>query len=303
VDSHPRELREDLGRIPVLGPIDVLLDEVRRHDVDRVVIAYSEEPNERTLEFLRTLRDDDIQIDIVPRLFDIVAPNGYLHSIEGLALLGLPPARLSRSSRFSKRVVDVTGAALALLVTSPIFAYAAWRIRRESPGPVFFRQERLGEGMKPFTMLKFRTMRVDADSSAHRDFIKATMSLSAPPAENGIYKLKREDSVTPFGRWLRKTSLDELPQLLNVLRGDMSLVGPRPCLAYETEYFEPHHFERFYVLPGMTGLWQVAARAHSTFGEALEMDVRYTRGWRFGLDLWLLLRTPLQLLRGRKATA
>jgi len=124
------------------------------------------------------------------------------------------------------------------------------------------------------------------------------MTAAAVPGQNGVYKLDREAVVTPFGRWLRKTSLDELPQLLNVLRGEMSLVGPRPCLAYETEYFSPHHFERFLVRPGLTGLWQVVARAHSTFGEALDLDVAYVRGWSLWLDVTLICRTPLQLLRG-----
>jgi exopolysaccharide biosynthesis polyprenyl glycosylphosphotransferase len=287
----------------VLGPPEVLRDAVRRLGVDRVVIAFSQESHERTLELLRLLRDEDVQIDIVPRLFEMVAPNVGLHSVEGLALVGLPPARLSRSSKLLKRLLDVAGASAALVVTAPLFAYAALRIRLDSPGPILFRQERLGEAMRPFTMFKFRTMRVDTPDADHREFIRATMSSSALPTTNGIFKLEREKAVTPFGRWLRKTSLDELPQLINVLRGEMSLVGPRPCLSYETEYFEPHHFERFYVRPGMTGLWQVTARAHSTFGEALEMDVRYARGWRFSLDLALLLRTPLQVLRGRKATA
>ena len=120
--------------------------------------------------------------------------------------------------------------------------------------PCLFRQERLGQKMQPFQALKFRTMKVDTDTTAHREFIRATMSASATPTGNGLYKLERPDAITPTGRWLRKTSLDELPQLLNVLRGEMSLVGPRPCLAYETETFAPHHFERFRVPAGITGL-------------------------------------------------
>jgi lipopolysaccharide/colanic/teichoic acid biosynthesis glycosyltransferase len=157
--------------------------------------------------------------------------------------------------------------------------------------------------MREFTALKFRTMKVGTDDSAHREFIKQTMSASAAPTANGLYKLDQNDRVTASGRWLRKTSLDELPQLINVLRGDMSLVGPRPCLAYETEHFAPHHFERFLVPGGITGLWQVTARAHSTFGEAIELDVAYARNWSLGLDLMLLARTPFQLLRQRKGTA
>ena len=125
------------------------------------------------------------------------------------------------------------------------------------------------------------------------------MTANATVGENGMYKLDRSDSVTRVGRWLRKTSIDELPQLINVLKGDMSLVGPRPCLPYETEHFRPHHFDRFLVPSGITGLWQVAARARSTFGEALDMDVAYARAWSLGLDFHLLFRTPLQLVRQR----
>jgi lipopolysaccharide/colanic/teichoic acid biosynthesis glycosyltransferase len=117
-----------------------------------------------------------------------------------------------------------------------------------------------------------------------------------------MYKLERRDAVTNFGSRLRRTSLDELPQLINVLRGDMSLVGPRPCIPYEIEHFEPHHLERFAMPQGITGLWQVTARANCSFAEALEMDVDYVRGWSLGLDLRLLLRTPLQVLRQRRAT-
>ena len=200
--------------------------------------------------------------------------------------------------------IDVTVSALALIALSPLFAYIALRIRLDSDGPVFFRQTRLGTNMKEFTALKFRTMKVDTDQSVHRAAVRLSSAGSAGPNETGgMYKLERADAVTGFGRGLRRTSLDELPQLINVLRGDMSLVGPRPCIPYETENFEPHHLERFAMPQGITGLWQVTARANCTFIEALEMDVAYVRGWSLGLDLRLLLRTPLQLLRQRTSTA
>jgi lipopolysaccharide/colanic/teichoic acid biosynthesis glycosyltransferase len=167
---------------------------------------------------------------------------------------------------------------------------------------VFFRQERLGLDRQPFTALKFRTMRVGTDDSVHRAYIKATMTAGAQVESNGVYKLDRGDAITRSGHWLRGTSLDELPQLINVLRGEMSLVGPRPCLAYEVEHFSPQHFERFLVPAGLTGLWQVTARAQSTFGEALDMDVAYVRGWSLRLDLRLLFRTPVQVIARRAST-
>jgi exopolysaccharide biosynthesis polyprenyl glycosylphosphotransferase len=302
-DDHPRPLREDISDQRVVGGLDDVPTLVRERGVHRVVVAFSRDTPESVAETVARLKSLDVQIDIVPRLYDIVGPNVVVHSIEGLALIGLPSAKLLPFSRTIKRGIDLLGAGALLLLTSPIFAIAAWQVRRDSPGPIFFRQVRYGLGMGTFSALKFRTMRVDTDDSAHRAFIQATMDSKASPTANGLYKLDRSDAVTRSGRWLRKTSLDELPQLINVLRGEMSLVGPRPCLEYELEHFEPHHFERFKVPAGLTGLWQVTARAHSTFGEALELDVSYARNWSLGLDLMLLLRTPFQLLRQRNATA
>lgn len=299
VDAEPKERREDLEHLALLGTPDRLPALVRMFDVERVIVAFSRESHEETIDLIRSLKDFDVQIDLVPRFFEIVGPRFDIHTVEGLPLVGLPPTRIARSSLMLKRTIDIAGALVGLALSAPIFAYAAWRIHRESPGPVFFRQRRLGAGMKEFTALKFRTMHADTDDAPHRAYIRGTMSSSAVPNGNGIYKLDRSDAVTPFGRWLRKTSLDELPQLINILRGDMSLVGPRPCIPYETEAFKPYHFERFDVPAGVTGLWQVTARAHSTFGEALDLDVLYARSWSLGLDVSLLVKTPLQLIRTR----
>jgi lipopolysaccharide/colanic/teichoic acid biosynthesis glycosyltransferase len=156
--------------------------------------------------------------------------------------------------------------------------------------------------MREFTALKFRTMRTGADDGAHRRYIEQTLSDRAVVGENGMYKLDRSGDVTAVGRWLRRTSLDELPQLVNILRGDMSLVGPRPCIPYEVEHYKPYQLERFLVPAGLTGLWQVCARANVTYGEALDMDVAYARGWSLALDLRLLLETPLQVLRQKATT-
>jgi exopolysaccharide biosynthesis polyprenyl glycosylphosphotransferase len=302
VDDQPKERREDLGDLTLLGHRDELPELVRLLDVERVVLAFSNERDEEKVGLVRKLEKLHVQVDVVPRLFEIVGPKVGIHTLEGLPLVGIPPVQLSRLSRMAKRSIDAVLAALALILTAPLFAYIAWRIRRDSPGPVFFNQTRLGMNMRPFTALKFRTMYVDTDVSEHREYIHATMNPLAPVGANGLYKLDQGEAVTPYGRWLRRTSLDELPQLVNVVRGQMSLVGPRPCIPYETENFAPHQFDRFLVPAGLTGLWQVMARAHSSFGEALDMDVAYARGWSLGLDLRLLCRTPLAVVRHRGTT-
>ena len=302
VDDAPKELQPGLEHLSMLGSPDQLPEVVRLLDVERVVIAFSNDSAEEMLELARSLNELQVQIDIVPRLFELVGPSVKIDTVEGMPLVELPPPSLSRSSRWIKRSIDAAVAAVALLLTAPLFAYIALRVKLDSPGPVFFRQKRLGQDRLEFEVLKFRTMKVNNDDSAHKAFIKESMDPRSARTTNGIYKLDRGDAVTRSGRWLRATSLDELPQLINVLRGDMSLVGPRPCIEWETEHFEPHHFDRFLVPAGITGLWQVTARAQATFKEALDMDVAYARGWSLGLDLRLLSRTPLQVL-GRRATA
>jgi len=299
VDSSPKTLRGDLGGVPMLGSPRDIEEIVRRHDAQRVIVAFSDEAHDETLEVVRALQPLGVRTDIVPRLYEAIGPNAAVHFVEGLPLASLPPYRPSALALRAKRALDVVVAAVALVLTAPLFAWIAWRIKRDSPGPVFFRQERLTTGQRPFTVLKFRTMAVDTDDAPHRAYVREIMDTSAVPANGSLYKLDRSRDVTRVGAWLRRTSLDELPQLINVLRGDMSLVGPRPCLRYETELFEPHHFDRFLVPGGMTGLWQVAARAHSTMKEALELDVTYAHSWSLGLDVWLLARTPAALLRGK----
>ena len=239
-----------------------------------------------------------MQVDIVPRLFELIGPKVDIHAVEGLPLLGLAPLDSPRSSRLVKRAIDLVGASVALALFAPLFAVIAVLIRRDGDGPVFFRQARLGQDMRSFTMLKFRTMRADTDRAAHRAYIKATASADAALQGTGLYKLDQADVVTRVGGWLRKTSLDELPQLLNVLRGDMSLVGPRPCLAVRDRALPAAPLR---ALPG-------PARAHRALAgqRAGPLDVR--RGARHGrrstpaaasvgLDLRLLMRTPLELMR------
>jgi exopolysaccharide biosynthesis polyprenyl glycosylphosphotransferase len=300
VDSDPRTMRADLEHLPVLGAPADIVEIVTSNDVGRVIVAFSNDRHDLLLDLVRSLRPHDVQIDVVPRLFEAVGPVVDLHLVEGLPLVGLHPLRPSWAARTTKRASDLVIAAVLLVLTSPLFAFIGWRIRRDSPGPIYFRQVRLGQGQKAFTLLKFRTMAVDTDDAPHRQYVRELMAPGAIPAANALFKLDRRLDITPVGRWLRRTSLDELPQLINVLRGEMSLVGPRPCIPYETELYEPHHFDRFLVPGGMTGLWQVAARAHSTLREALDLDVAYARDWSLALDFSLLARTPSVLLRRRE---
>ncbi len=299
VDGSPRNLRDHVAHLPVLGDIDDLIDIVERGDVDRVVIAFSRASSRQLMQISRQLQSNGVQVDIVPRLFEALGPNASINSVEGVQLVSLPPTSGSRASFGLKRTFDVLFVSTALMLTWPLLLVIAASIKLDSRGPVLFRQIRLGRNQRPFTVLKFRTMRTGTSQSEHREYIRRAMDSGLSPEEGGLYKLERQESVTRVGQWLRKTSLDELPQLFNVLRGDMSLVGPRPCIPYETEHFEHHHFERFSVPAGITGLWQVKARAHSTFLEALEMDVAYARSWSFARDLVLLLQTPLQIVRPR----
>jgi exopolysaccharide biosynthesis polyprenyl glycosylphosphotransferase len=302
VDMPPKRWRPDVVDVPVLGAIDDLPSIVRRLGVERVIVAFSTHNDEDTLALVRPLVRLNVHVDVVSRMFEIVGPGAGLLNVEGIPLVSISPRTRSIAGSRVKRAIDIVGATIGLILAAPVFLWAAWRIPRESPGPVFYRQTRLGADMREFTMLKFRTMTGDADSSSHHAYIAQAMYGDQVPSAGELYKLDRRDVVTPTGRWLRRTSLDELPQLINVLRGTMSLVGPRPCLSYETEYFAPHHFERFLAPPGITGLWQVMARAHASFGEALEMDVAYVRNWSVALDLSLLLRTPGAVLRQREAT-
>jgi len=195
-----------------------------------------------------------------------------------------------------KRALDLVAAGVLLTLSSPLWLLIACAIKATSRGPVLFRQERIGAGGRPFTLYKFRTMRNGASEHLHRQFVTEMItsgmtSMTVSPV-NGTFKLSRDDRVTRVGRILRKTSIDELPQLINVLLGDMSLVGPRPPIHYEVARYEPWQRERLAVRPGITGLWQVSGRNRLSYNEMCQLDLAYIRGWSIGKDLAIILRTP-----------
>jgi len=209
----------------------------------------------------------------------------------------------NKTALAAKRLMDIAGSLVALLICLPVFLIIALAITLTSRGPVFFRQVRLGQYGKKFTFLKFRSMYVNSDSSIHEKYVKQFIAGEASKHTTGnqekIYKLTADPRITPLGRFLRKTSLDEIPQFLNVLKGEMSLVGPRPPVLYEFESYGLWHRQRLSaVKPGITGLWQVDGRSKVTFDEMVRLDIRYARSWSLWLDLKILLLTPRAVLSG-----
>ncbi len=194
------------------------------------------------------------------------------------------------------RVLDIVAALVMLILLAPVFALIALVIRLDSPGPIFFRQHRVGRGRRQFMVAKFRTMTHGADHDVHRDYMLALIESGTPAP-----KLAKDVRVTRFGGLLRRTSLDELPQLWNVLRGEMSLVGPRPPIPYEVERYPAHWFERFAVKPGLTGLWQVSGRSEVSLEEMIELDCEYVRRRSLLLNVLILLRTVPAVLSARGA--
>jgi lipopolysaccharide/colanic/teichoic acid biosynthesis glycosyltransferase len=199
-----------------------------------------------------------------------------------------------------KRALDVAGAGFGLVVLAPVFALVSAVIRLDSPGPALFEQERVGLRGRRFVMYKFRTMRAGNSSDVHERYVAGLIRGEDDGLRNGTgaFKLENDDRVTRIGRMLRATSLDELPQLINVFRGDMSLVGPRPPLPYEVELYTPRHARRLDVVPGITGLWQVSGRNETTFEEMIDLDLAYIEGWSPLLDMRILARTVSAMRKG-----
>ncbi len=298
VDSEPKERGPGLADLTLLGGTEELPALIRRFDVHRVIIAFSRESHGHTLDLIRGLKDFDVQVDVVPRLYELIPPYLRMNQVEGVPLLSLPPFRLARSSQLVKRCFDVAVAVPALIILTPVFAVLAVLIKLDSPGPVFFRQVRMGAGDRTFRIYKFRSMRADADERKHE-----VAHLNKHLEEGGdprMFKIKGDPRVTRIGSWLRRYSVDELPQLINVVRGEMSLVGARPLILEEDHSVEHWGRRRLDLRPGITGLWQVLGRNNIPFEEMLALDYRYVTNWSLGLDLQVILRTLPLLVRSSR---
>jgi exopolysaccharide biosynthesis polyprenyl glycosylphosphotransferase len=286
VDDRPKGERQ-LGRISDLTRV------VDEQQIDWVLIADSDAPYDDTLALLRAVRRPDVHLSIVPTYFELFASNATIEDIEGMPVVSLPPMRFSRTVRTLKRSADVLASGLGLLVLSPLLAVCAVAIRLDSPGPIFFRQLRHGRGGTEFEIVKFRTMRDGAEAERFALAEQNQMEGGGP-----LFKIHEDPRVTRVGRLLRKWSIDELPQLWNVLRGEMSLVGPRPFVVHESEQITGWAGRRLDTTPGITGLWQVLGRNDIPFEEMVKLDYLYVTNWSLWWDIKILCQTlPVVLAR------
>lgn len=281
--------------LPVYGTFDDVAAAVARAAADTVVVLSCPELDGHELRRLAwQLERDDIDLIMASALIDVAGERTTIRPVDGLPMLHVEHPRLTGAARVAKEIFDRVGAALLLLVLAPLLATIAVLIRRGSPGPVLFPQVRVGRDGREFTMLKFRTMYADAEQ-------RLAELLDRNELDGVLFKIRDDPRVTPTGRWLRRWSLDELPQLLNVLVGEMSLVGPRPPLPREVEVYPDDMCRRFVVKPGLTGLWQVSGRSDLSWEDSVRLDLRYVENWSLSLDLVILLRTLTAVSRASGA--
>jgi exopolysaccharide biosynthesis polyprenyl glycosylphosphotransferase len=288
----------DIGTpdLPWLGRFDDLDAIIEAQGVDRVIIAFTRASHEQLLESIRACRDAGVAIDVVPRLFEFLDGVRALDQVGGLPLLSIGAQNLTTASVAAKRALDVFGSLALLVLFGPAMIAAAIAIKLESRGPVFFRQPRAGRGNSSFALIKFRSMYVDAEER------KEEIGALNEAGDGVMFKIRRDPRVTRVGRFIRRFSIDELPQLFNVLRGEMSLVGPRPLIFPETAALDENwHLRRLELRPGLTGPWQVYGRSQSPFQEMVRFDYQYVAGWSLARDVEILLATLPAVLSGRGA--
>ncbi|NLT43067.1 MAG: undecaprenyl-phosphate glucose phosphotransferase [Anaerolineae bacterium] len=289
VDDDPEEGVSSLGRIEGLGSVSRLPSLVQERAVDEVIITLPWMHHRQILTIVDQCQDRNVRARVVPDLFQMSLSSVDFYDLDGIPLLGVREVTIGQFDRALKRIMDFLAGLAGVLVLAIIYLPVALAIKLDSSGPVLYRQERVGRGGRRFNIVKFRSMYVDADEQ------QSTL-LDRNEADGPLFKIKDDPRTTRVGRVLRKVSLDEWPQFLNVLKGDMSVVGPRPNRPAEVEAYKPWHRRRLEVKPGITGLWQVGGRSEVPFDEMVLLDVYYIENWSVALDLKVMLRTvPLML--------
>jgi exopolysaccharide biosynthesis polyprenyl glycosylphosphotransferase len=289
--------------VPIISDLKRLPEAIRESGANEVIIADPGVPGDALFDvMMRVGRRRGVEFRIAPSLFNFLPRKTEVDQIGALPMITLFRSPLSNVARVVKRSSDLIIALLATLVLLPLWALTAVLVKLNSKGPIFYQQERVGMDGRVFLFYKFRTMQANADDATHREFqrryIAGQAGVDLSQGGRPVYKLQADPRITRVGQWLRRLSLDELPQLLNVLRGDMSIVGPRPPIPYEVESYELWHRKRLDMKPGMTGLWQVSGRNRLPFDEMVRLDLFYIENWSLLLDLKIILKTLPVMLRG-----
>jgi exopolysaccharide biosynthesis polyprenyl glycosylphosphotransferase len=285
---------EETDGLTVWGGIERLEEAIATSQAECVFVATSGVTPEELARITKVARDGRAEVRLSSMISDILSTRVAVQPVGNIVTLSLKPAQLTGFQAASKRLLDIGVAAFAVVVTLPITLLIALAVKVTSRGAVFYRQERVGQHGKPFSMLKFRTMVDGADEML--DELQEKNEATGP-----LFKLRRDPRVTPFGKFLRRFSLDELPQFLNVLRGDMSVVGPRPPIPPEVALYEDWHHGRLEVRPGITGLWQVRGRSQLPFDDYVRLDLYYIENWSLAFDLFILIKTIPAVLSGKGA--
>jgi exopolysaccharide biosynthesis polyprenyl glycosylphosphotransferase len=276
--------------VPPLGDGADVISQVSTLGIERVFLAWSPtaEDHEERFELARELSEHGVRVDLLPSWFEVLGARLELHELEGLPVLTVPFVRLGRTSLRVKRAFDLTVSAVVLLVLVPVLILCAVAIKLDSRGPVFFRQRRIGKDGKPFSLVKFRSMHADAD--VRKQEVRG-LSFHGDGLGQGMFKIRRDPRITRVGAFLRRTSLDELPQLFNILRGEMSLVGPRPLIEDEDRQVEGRFRRRLDLTPGLTGLWQIHGRSEIPLQSMISLDYLYVTSWSLWDDIKILMKT------------
>lgn len=286
--------RGDLGRFKALGGLDNIGTVLKNERVDEVVITLPWMYHRTIMGLVRAAESHGVRARVVPDLFQLSLSRVDFDDLGGIPVMAIKEARISRGGRLVKRLLDILLALAGLSVLALLLPFIGLAIKLDSPGPVFFKQKRVGENGRTFYIVKFRSMRAGAEEQQEQ--LRSRNQATGP-----LFKIKQDPRLTRVGLVLRRSSLDELPNLWNVLRGEMSLVGPRPGLPQEVAQYEPWHRQRLEVAPGITGLWQVSGRSDISFDEMCLLDIYYIENWSLGLDLVVLLRTIPRVLFARGA--